>query len=107
MVELDPIKHGDLKELGKMEFYNQGFGIFNSILILIPMTGYWKLGINRIGQIAETYTYQNRLRTSKSYLGFTQSTEYYPNNSSLVKKVTAVDGTSKSIIMMGYYAQKR
>ena len=49
----------------------------------------------------ETYTYQNRLLTSKSYLGFTESTEYYPNNSALVKKVIAVDGTSQSVVYDG------
>ena len=43
----------------------------------------------------ETYIYQNKLLTSKNYLGFTKSYEYYPN-SSLIKKITAVDGTTSS-----------
>jgi len=41
----------------------------------------------------ETYTYDKRLMTSKNYLGFIKSYEYYPN-SWLLKKVTDVDGTS-------------
>lgn len=46
---------------------------------------------------SETYNYQNRLLTSKTYLTFKDSTEYYSNNSSLVKRVISVDGTSSSI----------
>jgi len=44
---------------------------------------------------AETYTYLNRLLTSKSFQGFTKSYEYYLN-SSLIKKITEVDGTTFS-----------
>ncbi|MEM6318443.1 MAG: 3-coathanger stack domain-containing protein, partial [Bacteroidota bacterium] len=47
------------------------------------------------GWSPEIYTYQNRLLTSKNFRGFVKNYEYFLN-SSLLKKITDVDGTSVS-----------